>query len=201
VHVVEAPDKKFRLTRYVPKRIGGISGEDKVPSSKLISRCTTGKSFSYFDAASQLTGDSLSAVVEGHTLETILESRDMRNRLGDLLTSPWFESVVFCRVSPKQKGDIVKLINDRADGGEEEGEKGGLGRFLNRHFGGARDRKSTVQYSTLAIGDGANDVNMIKVANIGVGIAGSEGSQAANSSDYSVREFRDLYKLLFVHGR
>ena len=28
---------------------------------------------------------------------------------------------------------------------------------------------------TLAIGDGANDVNMIKVANIGVGIFGKEG--------------------------
>jgi P-type E1-E2 ATPase len=29
---------------------------------------------------------------------------------------------------------------------------------------------------TLAIGDGANDVNMIKRANIGVGIFGKEGA-------------------------
>jgi magnesium-transporting ATPase (P-type) len=58
------------------------------------------------------------------------------------------------------------------------------------------------EYSTLAIGDGANDVNMIKVANVGVGISGGlEGSQAANSSDYTVSQFKDLYTLLFVHGR
>jgi phospholipid-transporting ATPase len=29
--------------------------------------------------------------------------------------------------------------------------------------------------TTLAIGDGANDVNMITAANVGVGIAGLEG--------------------------
>eukprot|EP00959_Pyramimonas_sp_CCMP1952_P068005 1419368-Pyramimonas_sp.AAC.1 len=31
---------------------------------------------------------------------------------------------------------------------------------------------------TLAIGDGANDVNMIKAAHIGVGVSGREGAQA-----------------------
>jgi len=33
---------------------------------------------------------------------------------------------------------------------------------------------------TLAIGDGANDVNMITTAHIGIGIIGREGFQAAN---------------------
>lgn len=30
---------------------------------------------------------------------------------------------------------------------------------------------------TLAIGDGANDVSMIQMANVGIGIAGKEGMQ------------------------
>ena len=42
---------------------------------------------------------------------------------------------------------------------------------------------------SLAIGDGANDVSMITEANVGVGISGLEGSQAASSSDFSITEF------------
>jgi magnesium-transporting ATPase (P-type) len=54
---------------------------------------------------------------------------------------------------------------------------------------------------TLAIGDGANDVSMIKEAHVGVGISGREGLQAANSADFSIAQFRFLKTLLFVHGR
>ncbi|XP_053557121.1 phospholipid-transporting ATPase IC-like [Bombina bombina] len=54
---------------------------------------------------------------------------------------------------------------------------------------------------TLAIGDGANDVNMIKTAHIGVGISGQEGMQAVMSSDYSVAQFKYIQRLLLVHGR
>ena len=39
---------------------------------------------------------------------------------------------------------------------------------------------------TLAIGDGANDVNMIQQAHIGVGVFGKEGNQAACFSDYAI---------------
>jgi phospholipid-transporting ATPase len=38
----------------------------------------------------------------------------------------------------------------------------------------------------LAIGDGANDVNMINCAHIGVGVRGIEGSQAARAADYVI---------------
>lgn len=55
--------------------------------------------------------------------------------------------------------------------------------------------------STLAIGDGANDVNMITAAHIGVGISGLEGQQAARAADYSIGQFRFLKNLLFCHGR
>lgn len=80
------------------------------------------------------------------------------------------KAVICCRVSPLQKALIVKLIKD------------GLG------------------VMTLAIGDGANDVSMIQAAHVGVGIAGEEGLQAVNSSDYAIAQFRFLKRLLLVHG-
>lgn len=55
--------------------------------------------------------------------------------------------------------------------------------------------------STLAIGDGANDVSMITAAHIGIGISGLEGQQAARASDYSIGQFKMLKSLLFCHGR
>lgn len=54
---------------------------------------------------------------------------------------------------------------------------------------------------TLAIGDGANDVNMIQEAHVGVGIQGKEGQQAARTADYAIGQFKFLKPLLFVHGR
>lgn len=53
---------------------------------------------------------------------------------------------------------------------------------------------------TLAIGDGANDVNMIVTAHVGVGIQGHEGLQATRASDFSIGQFKFLKRLLFVHG-
>jgi phospholipid-transporting ATPase len=68
--------------------------------------------------------------------------------------------VLACRVSPKQKALIVTIIRERPKEGEI--------------------------ITTLSIGDGANDVNMITAAHIGVGISGLEGQQAARASDYSI---------------
>jgi phospholipid-transporting ATPase len=53
----------------------------------------------------------------------------------------------------------------------------------------------------LSIGDGANDVAMITESDVGVGIEGHEGKQAARASDYSFGEFKMLIPLLFIHGR
>jgi hypothetical protein len=53
---------------------------------------------------------------------------------------------------------------------------------------------------TLAIGDGANDVSMIQMAHVGVGISGQEGMQAVMASDFAIAQFRFLGKLLLVHG-
>uniref|UniRef100_A0A671PUQ2 Phospholipid-transporting ATPase n=1 Tax=Sinocyclocheilus anshuiensis TaxID=1608454 RepID=A0A671PUQ2_9TELE len=80
-------------------------------------------------------------------------------------------AVICCRVTPKQKANVVSLVK--------------------------RCKKAV----TLSIGDGANDVNMIKTADIGVGISGQEGMQAVMSSDYAFAQFRYLERLLLVHGR
>lgn len=81
------------------------------------------------------------------------------------------DTVVCCRVSPAQKALTVKLV--------KEGRNA----------------------MTLSIGDGANDVAMIQEANIGCGLLGLEGSQAAMSADYAFGQFRFLTRLLLVHGR
>lgn len=60
--------------------------------------------------------------------------------------------------------------------------------------------KNALNKITLAIGDGANDVNMIQEAHIGVGLYGNEGMRAVQASDFSFAEFRCLWRLLFVHG-
>uniref|UniRef100_A0A183BHR8 P-type phospholipid transporter n=1 Tax=Globodera pallida TaxID=36090 RepID=A0A183BHR8_GLOPA len=80
-------------------------------------------------------------------------------------------SVICCRVTPLQKAQVVDLV------------------------------KRNVKAVTLAIGDGANDVSMIRTAHIGVGISGQEGMQAVLSSDFSIGQFRFLERLLLVHGR
>ncbi|KAK4392988.1 putative phospholipid-transporting ATPase 8 [Sesamum angolense] len=79
-------------------------------------------------------------------------------------------SVICCRSTPKQKALVTRLV------------KKGTGR------------------TTLAIGDGANDVGMLQEADIGVGISGVEGMQAAMSSDFAIAQFRFLERLLLVHG-
>ena len=53
----------------------------------------------------------------------------------------------------------------------------------------------------MAIGDGANDVNMITAAHVGIGIRGVEGQQAARAGDYAIGEFKFLRRLLLFHGR
>lgn len=45
---------------------------------------------------------------------------------------------------------------------------------------------------TLSVGDGGNDVGMIMTADVGVGIVGKEGKQAALASDFSILKFKHL---------
>ncbi|RLV96231.1 putative phospholipid-transporting ATPase DNF3 [Spathaspora sp. JA1] len=82
------------------------------------------------------------------------------------------DSTICCRCSPSQKASMVSAV-----------------RRLNK------------KAVTLAIGDGANDIAMIQSADIGIGITGKEGLQAARSADYAIAQFRFLLKLLLVNGR
>ncbi|CAA6654512.1 unnamed protein product [Spirodela intermedia] len=61
-------------------------------------------------------------------------------------------------------------------------------------------RVSRTEDMTLAIGDGANDVSMIQMADVGIGISGQEGRQAVMASDFAMGQFRFLVPLLLVHG-
>ncbi len=54
---------------------------------------------------------------------------------------------------------------------------------------------------TIGIGDGANDVNMIEAAHVGIGIMGKEGMRAAQASDYAINEFKTIWKLILYYGR
>ena len=55
--------------------------------------------------------------------------------------------------------------------------------------------------TTMSIGDGANDVAMIKAAQIGVGIAGKEGLHACNNADITLPAFGFLKRVIFCYGR
>ncbi|XP_061582226.1 phospholipid-transporting ATPase VB [Cololabis saira] len=79
-------------------------------------------------------------------------------------------SVLCCRVNPLQKSRVVKLMREK------------------------------LKVMALAVGDGANDVNMIQAADVGIGISGQEGMQAVMASDFAISHFKHLKKLLLVHG-
>uniref|UniRef100_A0A7S0TB62 Phospholipid-transporting ATPase n=1 Tax=Chrysocystis fragilis TaxID=1411660 RepID=A0A7S0TB62_9STRA len=120
------------------------------------------------------------AVANGAPKALVIDGEAMANLFGD----PALEAIVFgvlstcgsviaCRVTPKQKAQLVKLVHQHV----------------------------SPTPVTLAIGDGANDVNMIMSAQVGVGISGHEGLQAVNASDFAIAQFRFLERLLLVHGR
>ena len=55
--------------------------------------------------------------------------------------------------------------------------------------------------NNLGIGDGGNDVGMIKEADCGIGIKGKEGLQASLSADFSIDTFENVLKLILYHGQ
>uniref|UniRef100_A0A8C2XID1 Phospholipid-transporting ATPase n=1 Tax=Cyclopterus lumpus TaxID=8103 RepID=A0A8C2XID1_CYCLU len=118
--------------------------------------------------------ESSSGRMEGFIL--VLDGRTLDWALQEEQRSDFLElsqrckAVICCRSTPLQKSKVVQLIRDQ------------LG------------------VMTLAVGDGANDVSMIQVADVGVGISGQEGMQAVMSSDFAISRFKHLRKLLLVHG-
>jgi len=80
-------------------------------------------------------------------------------------------AVICCRCSPTQKAAVTEGI------------------------------KKMTKKVTCAIGDGGNDVGMIQAADVGIGIEGKEGKQAALAADFSITKFKHLNKLFLWHGR
>ncbi|OAG29572.1 phospholipid-translocating ATPase [Nematocida displodere] len=80
-------------------------------------------------------------------------------------------AVACCRCSPTQKAEIAKAIH------------------------------AITQKRVCCIGDGGNDVSMIQQANVGIGIVGKEGRQAALAADFSINEFKAVVDLILWHGR
>ena len=64
-----------------------------------------------------------------------------------------------------------------------------------------RHVKANTSYLTMAVGDGANDVNMISAADVGVGIRGKEGTEAARIADFVAGEFKFIRLLTLYYGR
>ncbi|CDF40607.1 unnamed protein product [Chondrus crispus] len=111
----------------------------------------------------------LGLVIDGQTLHYALEE-ELQKRF--MVVTNMARSVIACRVSPKQKTEIVELV-----------------------------RRLDKDKVTLAIGDGANDVGMIQAAHVGMGIVSLEGQEAKLASDYSIGQFRFLGRVMLVHGR
>lgn len=124
------------------------------------------------DGMSQINSDKETSTEFG----LIIDGKSLAFALDKKLEESFFglanhcDSVICCRSSPKQKALVTRLV------------------------------KARTGKTTLAVGDGANDVGMIQEADIGVGISGVEGMQASMSSDYSIAQFRFLERLLLVHG-
>ena len=141
------------------------------PSTAYESTATTEDDAAVSDPDAGAAPAELAIVVDGEALLELLP--DPVKSLQFELLAQQCATVIACRVSPTQKAMMVKLIKDHV----------------------------VPEPLTLAIGDGANDVDMIQAAGVGIGISGKEGLQAVNASDYSIAQFRFLRQLLLVHGR
>ncbi|GAU20813.1 hypothetical protein TSUD_132980, partial [Trifolium subterraneum] len=116
-------------------------------------------------------GSKLLSASKGTSQQTfalIIDGKSLVYALEDGMKNKFLElathcaSVICCRSSPKQKALVTRLVKE------------GTGK------------------TTLAIGDGANDVGMIQEADVGVGISGVEGMQPAYN-DW----FLSFYSVLF----
>jgi phospholipid-transporting ATPase len=87
----------------------------------------------------------LALIMGGDSLQIMEQNAELMGRLMEITDK--VKVVLACRVTPRQKAEIIRLVKDKYP-----------------------DKK------TLSIGDGANDVPMIMKADVGVGLSGKEGT-------------------------
>ncbi|CAN1230877.1 Phospholipid-transporting ATPase 2 [Linum perenne] len=104
-------------------------------------------------------------------------------------------------ISPEPKGQLLLIDGKTKDEVSRSLERVLLTMRITTSEPKLVELLKSCDYRTLAIGDGGNDVRMIQQADIGVGISGREGLQAARAADYSIGKFRFLKRLILVHGR
>uniref|UniRef100_A0A7N8YN39 Phospholipid-transporting ATPase n=1 Tax=Mastacembelus armatus TaxID=205130 RepID=A0A7N8YN39_9TELE len=132
--------------------------------------------FELYPSSSSSSSSSHTTPFMVHRLGLVIDGRTLAYALDRSLEDKFLaiarscRSVLCCRSTPLQKSMVVKLVRNK------------------------------LKVMTLAIGDGANDVSMIQVADVGVGISGQEGMQAVMASDFALPRFQYLQKLLLVHG-
>ncbi|KAA0184343.1 Phospholipid-transporting ATPase [Fasciolopsis buskii] len=122
-----------------------------------------------------VAGEPIGLVIDGKTLTFALQP-SLRDAFLDLCMN--VTTVLCCRMTPLQKASIVQLVQ----AGLSKSSPGGSVPVI------------------AAVGDGGNDVAMLLQANIGVGIYGKEGREAARAGDYSLPGFRFLHRLFVLHG-
>lgn len=139
-----------------------------------------------FQAAKKMVLDQLSkgkamldesmASPESDALALIIDGKSLAYALEDDAKDMFLDlaigcaSVICCRSSPKQKALVTSFVKLRTGG------------------------------TTLAIGDGANDVGMLQEADIGVGISGVEGMQVRkiHSSTNIIQSRRHVNLVLLI---
>ncbi|KAJ8442146.1 hypothetical protein Cgig2_015487 [Carnegiea gigantea] len=157
------------------EKLSSNSGIHKALKASVMQQIREGKELLNLSSESS---EALALIIDGKSLTYALED-DVKDMFLEL--SIGCASVICCRSSPKQKA-LDSAITDVS--------------ILQV----ARLVKTGTGATTLAIGDGANDVGMLQEADIGVGISGFEGMQAVMASDIAIAQFRFLERLLLVHG-
>lgn len=179
VQIVRAASKDELRTRLTSVRDGVYEASGKSADGMHHSRKVSSDLTDFVTMrSSAVLSDSDALVAKTANLAIIIEGSSLMEMEGDEELEQLFmdvsdvcSTVICARVTPSQKAKMVRMTR--------------------------RWRCAT----TLAIGDGGNDVSMIQEAHIGVGIVGKEGTQASLAADYSMGEFKHLQRLLSVHGR
>ncbi|VDP87511.1 unnamed protein product [Echinostoma caproni] len=109
----------------------------------------------------------------GEHIGLVVDGQSLIHALGPALRPAFLDlclhvnTVLCCRMTPMQKASIIQMVQL---GLKERG-----------------DKRTPV---TAAVGDGGNDVAMIRQASVGIGLYGREGREAVRAADYATPQFR-----------